>query len=148
MEIYITRMKHNSIILSMLLFLSLSFSNSSYSQINQAIIANADTSNFSPNRQGNWVLYNSYVAKKNDGSTDFEVIVQHYKEGIDWGKEQLIGKIKNQNLFPLQDKDISYDLLGVKYAIHISKSGACFLNLVSGPFPDADPVIIPVQVSY
>jgi hypothetical protein len=134
--------------LLVLLFLSLFFSVSAYGQSNDAVIANADTSNFIPNRQGMWALYNSYVAKTNDGSTDFEVIVQHYKEGIDWSKEQLVGKIKTQSLLPSQDKNISYDLLGVKYAIHILKNGQCFLNLVSGSLPEGDPVIIPVQVKY
>ena len=121
---------------------------SAYGQNTDAVIANADTTNFVANKSGGWALLNSYLARANDGSIDFEVIVQHYREGIDWNSEQFIGNIKNQVFLPSQEKNISYDLIGFKYMIHILKNGKCYLKLVSGSLPDGDPVVIPVQVKY
>ena len=117
-------------------------------QNNEAVIANADTTNFVANKSGGWALFNSYLARTNDGSIDFEVIVQHNKDGVDWSSEQFIGNIKNQGFLPSQEKNIGYDLLGVKYMVHILKNGKCYLRLVSGSLPDGDPVVIPVQVKY
>ncbi|HET7117789.1 MAG TPA: hypothetical protein VFI29_14945 [Hanamia sp.] len=120
------------------------------SQNLSAVIAKADTSGFRPYNNGGWILYNSYIARGQDGSVTFEVILQHNKTGINWSNEQYFGKIKNQNFLPLSDKIISYDYpgFGDNYTIRISDDGKCYLNLADGSLPPEDPVVIYVRVKY
>lgn len=110
--------------------------------------AHADTTQFSPNRTGEWILFNSYLSTEPTDSVAFEVIVRHDRNSINWREDQYIGHIKTESIFPQQGQSISYFLLQDQYNIRIDIDGKCYLRLVDGNLPPYDPVTIPVQIKY
>ena len=63
-----------------------------HAQDNSKAFAAADSSRFSPNKNGGWKLFNSFVNIYQKDSAQVELILQH--DGIiDWKQEQMIGKI-------------------------------------------------------
>jgi hypothetical protein len=118
-----------------------------YSQDYSAAFAAADTTNFSPNRQAGWQLFNSYAAITNSDSANLQVIILH-ANNIDWKAEQMIGRVRTQSLQPATQQILGFNLLYDVYQLRIDSAGNCYLKFVSGDGPSSDPMIIPLQVFY
>lgn len=128
-----------------LLFLGAAFK--SNGQNNAAALAAADTVNFSRNAAGGWQLYNSYINAIPADSVLVELILQH-SNTITWTQEQYTGKIKAVNLRPNTVRIVSFLSGDITYQLRIDTMGKCYLKLLSGAAPTADPVIIPVTVKF
>lgn len=132
------------ILFQALMFVSVSCAAQNWS----AAMRNADSTGFSPNLKDGWGLFNSYVSRNSDGSVSLEFIIQHAKQGIDWSKEQLVGRMKNNALLPSMDRYVNFYLIYDMYMVHITREGKCYLSLAKGNLPPGDPVILPIQVKF
>jgi hypothetical protein len=112
-----------------------------------AALAAADTTNFSRNADGDWQLYNSYVAPQGTDSVIVQLILQH-DNSINWSEEQNVGRIKDIGLFPSAERQIPFFLGEINYQIRIDTAGECYLKIVSGDPPVDDPVVLPFTVIY
>lgn len=112
-----------------------------------AALAAADTTNFSRNADGNWQLYNSYVAPQGTDSVMVQLILQH-DNNINWSDEQNVGRIKDISLLPSAERPIPFSLGGINYQLRIDTGGECFLKVVSGDPPVDDPVVLPFTIIY
>lgn len=116
-------------------------------QTNEAAMAAADTTHFSKNTSGGWLLYNSYVAAEGADSIRLELILQ-YNDSLNWDAEHFIGKIKTAGFFPQQERMVSFFLFPCWYKVRIETNGNCYLQWQSGEAPVNYPVIIPFAVLY
>jgi hypothetical protein len=110
-------------------------------------LAAADTSRFSPNRQGGWQLFNSYVATYGQDSATLELILQH-ANAIVLTQEWLVGKITYAALIPGKEQIVPFNLMNTIYWLRIDTAGFCYLRLATGAAPTDDPFILPVKVFY
>lgn len=125
--------------------------NSTFSQVTKESLlakATSDSSRFAINVKGGWLQYGSSIAVVASDSVMLEAIVQHQKTGIDWTYDQFVGKMKLNRLRPAKSQTTSFNLLTNIYQLRIEPNGKCYLRLVSGVLPDADPVIIPIRAVY
>jgi len=116
-------------------------------QSDSIAFAAADTSHFSPNKDGGWQLFNSYVSNYQSDSARLELIIQH-ANNIDWTTEQLIGSISDSSLIPSQGQNISFTLLTNNYNLRLDTSGRCYIRFVNGDLPTDDPFVIPLKILY
>lgn len=123
--------KRIKIVLLGFVFLMLN-SEKSFSQNNASAIANADTTNFSVNANGEWQLYNSYVALYGTDSVVLEITVQH-ANNINWSQEQYVGKVKTPSLRPATTQTVGFTLIADNYSLKVQNDGKCYLKLVAGP---------------
>jgi len=118
-----------------------------HAQDNNKAFAAADSSRFSPNKNGGWKLFNSFLNIYQKDSAQVELILQH--DGImDWKQEQMIGNIKYQPLQPSVEQTLPFNLLNESYSLRIDDKGKCFLKFINGQIPTLDPFIIPFKVNY
>lgn len=110
------------------------------------VLANADSSRFSPNKKDGWQLYNSYVARYLADSAQLEVIIQK-SSIVNWKVEQFIGRIKYLGLVPRQAQILRFNLINDVYQIRIESDGKCFLSFKAGSEPPST-AVIPVKVFY
>jgi hypothetical protein len=140
--------KKSGLVITLLCVLFQSITVESLAQIDTAkVLAAADTSNFSVNKQGGWGLYNSFVTASGTDSVRLELIL-FKKENINWKEKQYVGKIKQGNLYPTTNQTISYKLIDRKYDVTVEKNGDCYFRLTSDNPPDKDEVTIPLQIKY
>src|SRR2546423_6442009 len=118
-----------------------------FAQDNTVAIANADTTNFSVNKDGGWELFNSYVSTYGLDSVLLEIIVQHANT-IDLSGEQYVGKIKTPALRPAVSQTLSFNLITNYYSLRIDEVGKCYLKFLTGTKPASNPFVIPVRVVY
>jgi hypothetical protein len=133
--------------LYLLLLAMLAFQNISFAQSDSAVLAAADTSRFSVNVGEGWLLYNSYVSEHGTDSVELEVIVRH-DNNVSWNEEHYVGKIKFEALIPLTNQTIYFNLLSDQFAVRLDTTGRCYLKFVSGAVPSANPVVIPIRLTY
>jgi hypothetical protein len=131
------------------LFLSILSNGEIFAQNSSKVLAlaTADSSYFAVNIKAGWQQFNSYLTSINTDSVMIETIVQHDRT-IDLSQEQLIGKIKSNNLLSETEQTLSFKLIDNLYQLRIEPNGKCYLRLSSGSLPDSNPVIIPVRVVY
>lgn len=110
-------------------------------------LANADTSNFSVNKQDGWQIYNSYVSAVGKDSMQLEAIIQHDAK-LDWKNSMYIGKIKSGSLKPQTAKLAQFSLINTVFEVAVKTDGACYLRLISGNLPPGDPIVIPVKILF
>lgn len=131
------------------ILICLSFGLNGYGQnIDSLATSRADTSRFSINQPGGWVLYNSFAEKAGNDSIRLMVIIRHERGNLDWRQYQLFGKIKTNNLRPAADREVSYRLMKDVYKIKIAKTGDCYLRLENGELPPGNPTILPVDILF
>jgi hypothetical protein len=119
----------------------------SMAQANEAAIANADSSRFSPNRQGGWQLLNSFVATVGAGNAQLELIIEN-STATNLGQSQFLGTIKGANLFPSTPVSLTFNILKNQYQINIRSDGRCYIKLLNGSPPSSNPTVIPLRVIY
>ncbi len=111
-------------------------------------LAAADTSYFSVNHSGGWLLYNSraHVNESSD-SAELEIIIQH-DITINLQEYQFVGTIKGGAFRPVSSQLVTLDLITHSYVVRIDSDGRCYVKLQSGILPPGNAVVIPVQVTY
>lgn len=119
----------------------------SFSQTTAAALAAADSTRFSVDLSGGWLLFNSYVSLYHTDSVQIELIVQH-NNNVNWYTQQYVGKIKYNPLKPGVEQSLSFKIINNIYKLTIKSNGKCFVNFVSGIPPSGNPVIIPLKVFY
>ncbi|MFZ1527279.1 MAG: hypothetical protein WAT19_00885 [Ferruginibacter sp.] len=131
-------------ILSIVLFLA----KNSSAQVPEAVIANADTTMFSPNAAGDWQILNSYVSAQGTDSVLLEVLLYH-PNNINWQEEHLVGNIKEPTgLRPSTERTVSFNLINTIYIMRVSSNGDCYLKFSTGDLPTANPVVLPARVIF
>jgi hypothetical protein len=140
-------MKTLLINLVLLSTLQIGFSARLQAQANATVLANADTSGFSPTQTGGWQLVNSYVGALGTDSAQLELIVQN-SSSVDWSQLQPLGVIKGSALFPSNPASLIFSILGNQYQLNIGSDGRCGIKLVNGGPPSGIPVVIPLRVNY
>ena len=141
------KMSKRTFTLTCFILLLLCVSVTARAQNHALALAAADTSNFSKNSDGGWLLYNSFVAARGTDSVRLELILQH-DNNISWAQEQYVGKIKVNNLRPNSVKTISFSLVGITYQLRIDTNGKCYLKVIAGTAPVGSPVVIPLSLLY
>jgi hypothetical protein len=107
----------------------------------------ADSSFFSVNAAGDWSLYQAYAKPSDGGSVSLEMILRH-SNSVDWKQDQYVGMLRKKSLIPKQEREIPFNRGLDAYHLRIDRQGRCFVKLVNGQLPAADPVIIPFKVNY
>lgn len=118
-----------------------------YSQTDSAAMANADTTNFSVNKNDGWQLFNSYVSAVGTDSVMLEMTIQHVNN-LNWSEEQHVGRITNMEFLPASDQTAGYSLINKRFVLRVDQLGECYLRLAGGAPPEANPAVIPVRVTY
>ena len=138
-----------TLLLNLILLSTLQFGLSArlQAQANASVLANADTSRFSPTQAGGWQLVNSYVGAIGTDSAQLELIVQN-TSSVDWSLLQPLGVIKASALFPSNPASLIFSILGNQYQINIGSDGRCGIRLVNGGPPSGSPIVIPLRVNY
>ena len=129
------------------MILSIALPKNGQAQDHGKAIAAADSSRFSPNKKDGWQLYNSFISNYQKDSAQVELILQH-DGAIDWKQEQMVGKIKYQQLQPNNAQTLPFKLLNESYSLRIDEKGKCYLKFINGLMPTANPFIIPLKVNY
>jgi len=101
-------------ILSLAYFFVLFFAQQVYAQDNNKAFAAADSSKFSPNKNGGWQLYNSFINNTSKDSVQLELIMQ-YDGVLDWKTEQFLGRIKETSFKPIKEQELPFKLLNETY---------------------------------
>jgi len=133
--------------LSLLWFGELSAQNNSKELAKALIKASADSSYIAVNKKAGWQFFSSYLAPIKADSVMIEMVVQHDR-AIDWKQDQLIGRIKQDSMFPKTSQAISFMLMFDEYLLRVESNGRCYLRLTKGAIPDGDPVILPIRAKY
>ena len=115
-------------------------------QINPAI-ENADTTNFSINKEQSWSLYSSYISAESSDSCHLELVFEH-ANSLDWNNFQYFGKIKSYVFFPAETLIVNIQLLENVYALKIDNEGKCYIKFISGIYPQASNVVLPIQLNF
>jgi hypothetical protein len=124
------------------------FTASAQSTNNQAAaLAAADSTHFSINTQGGWLLYNSYAASYKADSLQLQLIIQN-SNTINLSNEQYIGKIKTASLRPQTEQILFFMMLDKQFYLRVKKDGKCNLKQVSGPVFTDDPLTILVSIFF
>lgn len=140
-------MRKNKTALYTLPILLLFFSTHSSAQNHAAAAANADTTNFTPNKNGGWLLFNSYVAVQGADSVKLEFTIQH-SNNINWTQEQYVGKIKPAALQPVNTRNIPYSLNPRNYSLKVQSDGKCYLKQSGGSAPPGNWTVLPVSIIF
>jgi len=131
----------------LLIILALGLNSKSEGQDRSKALAAADSSNFSPDKQEGWQLYNSYISSYTTDSVTLELIIQHANTGY-WNAEQFMGRIKAHNYLPLKEQKLIYQLVDNSYLIRITTKGKCYISLANGMVPPKGPVVLPIKIKY
>lgn len=121
--------------------------NAQNAQPNPAALAMADTSAFSVNKAGNWLLYNSFIEAKGSDSVRLELILSH-ENPVNWSEEVYVGKIRQQSFYPLSTQVMTYQLLFSHWELRIDKQGRCYLKKLDGILPEDAYFTIPLTITY
>ncbi|MDX1955745.1 MAG: hypothetical protein SFU20_09450 [Chitinophagaceae bacterium] len=126
-------------------FLVLSFE--ADAQSDSIALNSADTSQFSPNQQGNWRIYNAFFLDLGADSVQLELILRQ-DQTLDWGAEHYIGRIKNPSYVPQSEQSLSFVLVNNTYSVRIDSIGKCYLKQLSGAPPVEAIVVVPVRINF
>jgi len=108
----------------------------------------SDTS-FSANAEAGWMALSSYLHLDSADSVDFEVILNHTAEMVDWNSEQLIGTITDTAFLPVNDVLVEYQLLPENvWNVRITAEGKTYIKIVTGAGPSENPAIIPFKIRF
>jgi uncharacterized membrane protein YkvI len=137
--------QHTLCVLLIQLFMSVVTCAQDFSQL----MSQADTVNFSVQKQSNWKLLSSYVAlNATNDSVQFELIVFNDNQTIDWKNEQYLGKLKQGKFFSKFERVSTFFLLSEMYQLKIERDGDCYLSLKKGNPLFGSPTIIPIVIIY
>lgn len=116
--------------------------------LSSAIHPAADTSSFTPNRNGGWQRMSVYMNQQTTDSASLEVILVH-GTGISSSAELLTGTITNTAFIPTATQNISYQLLpGYTWNVKITTTGQFFVKQTQGQYVPGNPAILYVKIKY
>jgi hypothetical protein len=137
--------------LLLLTITGLSFKKSSvprgYKIENSSLIVQTDSIVFTPDSAGGWGIYSSYLQNVND-SVQFELILyRNPPSGNDWSLPSLAGTI-SATYAPGAERTVEFNEPTRTWSINIKANGQCYFKLISGPVPNGNPAVIPMQTRY
>lgn len=110
-------------------------------------LSNADTTHFSVNSKGGWLLYNSYLATSQGDSIRLELILQR-NDNISWHEWQQLGTIKAKQFRPETARKMTTRLQQAELEIEVRPDGGCYLRVASGDLLQKNQVVIPFIIVF
>lgn len=110
--------------------------------------ATGDTS-FRANAEAGWTALSCYLHADSTDSVDFEVILNHTGEMVDWNAGQLTGAITGTAFLPDREISVEYQLLPENvWNVRITTEGKMYIKIVTGAGPSENPAIIPFKIRF
>ncbi len=106
-----------------------------------------DSSSFIPNAAEGWGAYSSYLQLQMDTVVMELILFRNISGDDNWKTPSLSGEVSSV-FTPISERAIEYNEPTRKWLITIKPNGKCYFLLISGPVPNGNPSVVPIQIRY
>jgi hypothetical protein len=110
-------------------------------------VTSGDTTAFTANTTAGWIRHTCYLENIAD-SVEFEFILfRTVPPDNHWESSSELGTLRS-DFVPSDERIFEYSELPRRWKIIIQTDGKCFFQLLSGPAPSGENIVLPVITKY